>query len=373
MRIWSAIPTLATCTSRHFDEGIARLETFAKQHAGDPDLAARAYLRVIDCLWWKGDLDAGIAKAKWLAGALPKARAPQFVPLGSIPRTMAAELREYVDKHPIYIKDFAWAKVAELCEAARRTKEQLAAYDHILTTVPPDPLPDTKNLAIVVLPRLHRDALAAKAKLLQRLRRSEQAKEAESLREKLYPSAEWQSLLIVAKEARRSYLEESGEPSKREPEAELRRLQELEDRARREREAEERARRRREEEMRARDEERRQKYLKRKRESSSSKKQAEPPASDPPPAPKGSALPPTSDASAVVTPRMPDREEATPSAARTALSPTPTTGTQRRPAAAPPRAAPAVVAPVVAGLALLALLAGAAVLFARKHRRQQSR
>jgi len=357
--------------SKDFDRGIARLEAFAKQHAADLDVAARAHLRIIDCHEHKGDLDAAIAKAKWLAVAFPKARVKRFNVFGDCPRTMAAEFRVWVDKNPIYMKDFAWAKLSELYGKARRWDDQLAAYDHLLTTVPPDPLPDTKNLAIFRGSRMHRDALASKIQLLRRLRRLDDAKEAERLQEKLYPAAAWRERLIACSKARDVYSKESEELIRREREAELKRMREEDEKIQKQREAEEEERRRREEALRARDEKRRRKYLKHKREATSREKPAEPPAKDPPPAPQGPAPPPTTDASAIMTPRMPDREEATPSAARTALSPTPSPGTQRRPAAAPPRAAPTVAAPVVVGLAVVALLAGAAVLFARRHRRHR--
>ncbi|MBM4040969.1 MAG: hypothetical protein FJ290_20915 [Planctomycetes bacterium] len=229
-RIWRE-----TVDSRRFDEGISKLEAFAKEQAQNPDLAAQAYLRVIDCLWWKSDWDAAIAKAKWLAGALPKAKAPQFVrmPQYSMNRLLAVEVQEYVGRNPIYIKDFAWARIAELCEAAERTEEQLAAYDHILATVPRDALPDTRNPAIVLLPRLHRDALTAKAELLRRSGRREEAKEAAELCEKLYPAAEWEKLRAAATEAMRSYQDRHCPWTEHEREAERRRSQEFHDRVRR--------------------------------------------------------------------------------------------------------------------------------------------
>lgn len=276
-RIWRE-----TVDSRRFDEGISRLEAFAKEQAKKPDLAAQAYLRVIDCLWWKSDWDAAIAKAKWLAGALPKAKAPLFVPLQyPLTRVLTVEVREYVGKNPIYIKDFAWGKIAELCQAAGRTEEQLAAYDHLLATVPRDALPDTRNLAIVLLPRLHRDALAAKAELLRRSGRPQEAKEAADLCEKLYPAAEWEKLRAAATEAMHSYQDKPGPWTEHERAAERRRFQEFTDRVRRGDAVYEKKRLDREAEMRARDEERTKKYLEWKREAGS-KKQGEPPPLAPP-------------------------------------------------------------------------------------------
>lgn len=277
-RIWRE-----TVDSRRFDEGIRELEAFAKEQAQNPALAAQAYLRVIDCLWWKSAWDAAIAKAKWLAGALPKVEAPQFVRMSrnSMNRLLAVEVREYVGKNPIYIKDFAWAKIAELCEAAGRTEEQLAAHDHILATVPRDALPDTRNLAIVLLPRLHRDALTAKVELLRRSGRRQEAKEAAELCEKLYPAAEWEKLRAAATEAMRSYQDKHCPSTEHEREAERRRRQEFEDIARRGDAVEEKKRLDREAEMRAKDGERTKKYLEWKREAGS-KKQGEPPPPAPP-------------------------------------------------------------------------------------------
>lgn len=286
-QLWSRIRS-----SGAYEQGIPQLEAFAVQQAGHPDAVARAHLLVVDCLERKGDLDAAVAKAKWLAGAFPKARAPQFIVFGEIPRTMAEEWRAWADKNPIHMKDFAWAKLSELYGKSRRWDDQLAAYDHLLATVPPDPLPDTKNIAIFRASRLHRDALASKIQLLRRLRRLDEAKEAERLQEKLYPAAAWRKAHIACDRTTAAYSKESEELIKREREAELKRIREADEKTRKEREAEEEEQRRREEAMRARDEERKQKYLKHKRESRKKEKEAPPPPPErPEPAPASRATP----------------------------------------------------------------------------------
>jgi len=266
--------------------GIAGLEAFAQQHAAHPDVAAQAHLHIIECLVRTKDLDRAVAKAKWLGETLPKARAPRYYPFGSACRTMYDEWLDYVGNHPIYIRDYAWLKIGGLHERAEQFDEALAAYDHILATVPPEPVPDTKNMAVLHTLRLHKDTLQAKVKLLMFIDRYEQAKQVMRTQEKLYPRAAWRKVAVAATRAFSTYEKESAELGARERAVERKRAQEVHDKARKQREAEEEERRRREEAMRARDEERTQKYLKHKRESSSREKPAEPTTDDPPPAPE---------------------------------------------------------------------------------------
>jgi tetratricopeptide (TPR) repeat protein len=197
------------------DNAIAKLKGFADEHP-DHNLAAEAHLEIANLLLRKGDIKAAIEKTKWVGDTFPKATKRQYILLGDIPSTMAAEWREYVEKHPILIKDYVWYKLADLYGKTGHYEAALEAYNHVLSTVRPDEIPDTKNLAIVTTFRLHKGSLEEKINWLAHLGRTGKMKDADVKRvlaeaecEKLYPKALWRRLGIQASKAFRSYIEKS--------------------------------------------------------------------------------------------------------------------------------------------------------------------
>lgn len=227
-----------------YDDVIIRLEAFAKEHPKH-DLAAEAHLKIVDILAQrKKNIDGAIEKLKWVAVNFPKAKKKQYILLGWCPLTMWEEWKDYVEKHPILIKDYAWYKLAELYKRAKRYDNTLAAYDHVLATVNPDKLPDTKNTAIVITFRLHKNAFESKILLLRSMRRmalvekktvqvqklAAEIKKATVEYEKLYPKVAWKKLGLKADAAFQAYIEESGKLQKLKGQEELRRMEEEEKR-----------------------------------------------------------------------------------------------------------------------------------------------
>ena len=253
---------------------VRRVEAFAQKHAANQDLAARAHLHVVKCLARAKDYDAAIAKAKWLAKALPQAHAPRAYPFryGPLP-PMKREWVQYVQQHPIYIKDYAWFKIAEIQGFAGRQGEQLDTYERILRRVPPDEIPDTRNLAIVQTFRLHKETLDLKVNLLYSLGLFEtgsfdEAKKAEAVRELLYPKEKWLALRKAARQARKEYKEAAVQEYARQAaidEAKHLELEKSAERARRRNEEDAAAQRKREQELKAKDEQRTLRYLEWKR------------------------------------------------------------------------------------------------------------
>jgi tetratricopeptide (TPR) repeat protein len=197
------------------DNVMAKLKAFADEHP-DHDLAAEAHLKIADLLLRKGDIKAAIEKTKWVGDRFPKAKIRQSTNRGWLPSSMVAEWREYVEKHPILIKDAVWYRLGNLYRTAGNYEAALEAYDHVLATVRPDeiPPPDTKNEAIVITFRLHKNSLEQKIELLADLTRTGKMKDADVKRvsaeaeyEKLYPKALWQRLELQACDAFQSYVE----------------------------------------------------------------------------------------------------------------------------------------------------------------------
>jgi tetratricopeptide (TPR) repeat protein len=197
------------------DNAIAKFKAFADEHP-DHDLAAEAHLEIVNLLLRKGDIKAAIDKTKWVGDRFPKAKIRQGISLGFIPSRMAAEWREYVEKHPILMKDYVWYRLAGLYSREGRYEAALQAYDHVLATVRPDEIPDTKNRAIVITFRLHKNTLDEKIKLLADLARTGKMQNADVKRvsseaecEKLYPKALWRQLGLRASKASQSYVDKS--------------------------------------------------------------------------------------------------------------------------------------------------------------------
>lgn len=231
-----------TFQTKDYDNVIKKLEAFAKEHPKH-DLAAEARLKIADILARrKKNIDDAIEKLKWVSANFPKAKKKQYLLRGWCPSTMYEEWRDYVNEHPILIKDYAWYKLASLYKnkKVKRYEDALAAYDHILSTVKPDKLPDTKNEAIVTTFRLHKAAFESKMALLRRMKRqahlrkkiaevkkvTAEIKKAATEFEKLYPKAAWKKLRLEANAAFNSYIEKDKKLKKLKEQEELRRMKE---------------------------------------------------------------------------------------------------------------------------------------------------
>jgi len=246
-------------------EFIKRVEAFAQQHAANQELAARAHLLVVECLVQAKDFDAAIAKAKWLAESLPRARriiCPQVGSFSylSLVRYRMREWQEYVRQHPIYIKDYVWFEIAKIQRLAGWEDEALESCERILSSLPPDELPDTRNLGIVRAFRLHKETLDLKIELLyswvwRRTGSLDAAKQARTLRAVLYPTFAWKWLNDAASRAWMEEVAATLQEKDRRDEASRREWLEAEKATRRRQEAEQRRYR---EELRASKEEKRQ-------------------------------------------------------------------------------------------------------------------
>jgi hypothetical protein len=150
--------------------------------------------------------------------------------------------------------------IAQILERRLRLHEALAACNRVLNTVPPDSLPETRNYALLRTFRLHKDVLDLKIKLFRRMRRGEEAQEAEALRERLYPPDAWRKATEEAFAARGDYYKKWIEEGRAEGEAEAKECRESEAEARRQERAEKLARQEQLDEAKARDEERQRRY-----------------------------------------------------------------------------------------------------------------
>lgn len=242
--------------TKDYDNVVKKLEAFAGEYP-QHDLAAEAYLKIVDLLERKKDMKSAIDKTRWLAKNFPKAKKQQLILRGWAPSTMVEEWRAYVKDHPILIKDFAWYKLAELHMKAKRHDDALAAYNHLLSTVKPDKLPVTKNQLIVETFRLHKAAFEQKIALLWKMKKKDEAKKAAEEYEKLYPNAAWKRLDREALDAFFSYAEESRKLREQREEEERKRIEEEDKRHQEELEKEKQEQKEREEELKKKKEEER--------------------------------------------------------------------------------------------------------------------
>ncbi len=198
--------------TRDYDHAIALFQAFAQTCPGD-DLEAEAHLEIVDILIRKKDLEGAITKTQQIMESFPQARKAQYPSLGEIPLTMWREWREYVEQHPILVKDYGWYKLAHLYVSAGRLDDALTAYDHILASVEPEKLPDTRNKAILTTFRLHQRSSLERIALLRKMERKDDADRAALEHERLYPKAAWKQAQIAADEAFMDYVEESKKTS----------------------------------------------------------------------------------------------------------------------------------------------------------------
>ena len=190
------------------DEAVKGFEGFAAAHPGH-DLAAEVHLEIVGILLRKKDLTGAIKRIRHVMSAFPRSRKRQYAPLGYMPGRLSREWREYVERHPIRMVDYGWYALAGVFTQAGLLEDALDAYNHILATVEPEELPDTRNLAIVMTFRLHKQTSKNRIALLRKMGREAAADEAAVEHEKVYPSELGKAANIKASRALDDYVKES--------------------------------------------------------------------------------------------------------------------------------------------------------------------